>query len=312
MRSQITMALPPPLLWQDFEQLTLSKAKFIFDDFNAQSYGNPGAPQDGVDVYCRNGRAGERIGIQCKRSGRIDALGRPLPGGLKVRELAHEVNQAKRFRGGLSHYIVATTQPRIVALQDEAERLNELNIKASLFTVQIWFWEDYISALHRSADLLQWYYANVLQLKGVYNPDHQILYLLHVAFSRPAFNVRMYAEESGVGLQEALRDTEKALNTGQLQDRISSRMLHVAPGGISLLANPIWREHAKEALKCVQEARAAYKHAVDNGSLVSTAERIIIRDSRVAHHLDTLRRKAIDAINDALREAQLPLVESNL
>lgn len=312
MKNQITMALPPPMLWQDFEQLTLDMAQFIYKTQHAHKYGNPGSTQNGVDVFCRSGQGNLKVGIQCKRAGRTDAQGRTKPGGLKVADLAMEAALAEGYANGLDHYIIATTLSRKTTIQDEAERLSDLYQMRGLFSVQVWFWEDYIAALHRSAEMLEYYYSNVLQLKGMYSPDHQILHLFHMAFSRPAFNVRLSDEDTGTGLKEALQDTEKALNIGHLQDRTTKQLLHVAPGGLSMLANSVWQSHAREALNYVKQARSELKKAIDDERLVITPHRIIVMDGMVAALLDDLRKRAVTAINRALADAQLPEVESDL
>lgn len=306
------MALPPPLLWQDFEELTLDMAKFLYKTQNATKYGNQGAAQNGVDVFCRSGVDNARIGIQCKRSGKTDALGRMKPGGLTVAELSKEVLNAESYPNGLDHYIIATTLSRKTKLQDEAERLSSINLIANKFSVQIWFWEDFIAALHRSAEMLNYYYSNVLQLKGMYSVDHQILQLIQMAFSRPAFNVRLCNEDTGTGLQDALRDTETALNVGHLQDRMTKHSIFVAPGGLSMITNSVWKNHAKAALQLIKEVRAEMRDAIKDERLLLTPNRIIVTDGQTAANIDKLRKNAIDEINQALRSAGIAEVETDL
>ena len=311
MKNQILIALPPPMLWQDFEQLTLDRVQFIHNTQNAHKYGNQGSAQNGVDVFCRSDSDG-RIGIQCKRAGKNDAQGRKKPGGLKVADLEREVILADGYKGGLDHYIIATTVSRSTKIQDEAERLSTLNLQQGKFSVQVWFWEDYIATLHRSATMLQFFYGNVLQLQGMYSADHQILNLFQMAFSRPAFNVRLCAEDTGTGLSDALADTEQALNIGRLKDRKTKHDLHVAPGGISMLSNTTWRDHANVALALVKNARAKLKKAIDDDGLVIATHSIIVRDAQAAAEIDDLRGQAVRAINLALADAELPEVESDL
>src|ERR1039458_102478 len=127
---QIAMALPPPKLWQEFEELTRDVIHFAFHDPGAKNYGNQGAPQHGVDVYGRENGRGDLIGVQCKRSGKTDSAGGMLPGGLKVSQLAVEIGKAKSFTPTLDRYILATTAFRQKAIQDEERKLNEAQIKA--------------------------------------------------------------------------------------------------------------------------------------------------------------------------------------
>lgn len=306
------MALPPPLLWQDFEQLTLDMARFIYKTENAYKYGNQGAIQNGVDVFCRSEPEGTRIGIQCKRSGKTDALGRMKPGGLTVAGLANEVAAAESYPNGLDHYIIATTQSRKTKLQDEANRLTERNLAAGKFRIQIWFWEDFISALHRSGEMLNYYYAHVLELKGMYSADHQILHLFQMAFSRPAFGIKLCNEDTGPGLGEALRDTETALNTGHLRDRVTKHSILVAPGGYLMITNQDWRNHATEARKIVIQARAALTRAVKTKDILIYPDRIVAMNGSIAASIDGLRKMAIERINQALNGAGMQEVETDL
>lgn len=303
------MALPPPRLWQQFEELTADVAKLVFNDSAGKGYGNPGAPQNGVDVYARKGGTGPLVGIQCKRLGRTDNQGRALSGGLKIQHLAAEISKAKTFTPSLGHFILATTDSRQVAIQKEEIRLCGELIGLGLFKFEVWFWEDYLAFLHRYPTLLQWYYSEVLKLNGVYNIDHQILYLIHMAFSRPAFTTPLSQEESGLGLFEALKDTETALNTGQLRDRESSSLMRAAPGGISLLSNSYWQSELRQVLRLIREARKCYKDAKDNEQIVEKQHGISAHPD-VALELDRIRQDATQLLNQVLKQADLPEVES--
>ena len=310
---KIDLALPPPRLWQQFEALTKDVVQHNYNDKTATAYGNQGAPQHGVDVYGRENGRGTKIAVQCKRLGKTDSAGRMLPGGLKLEHLETEIENAKSFPGGLEHFILATTDTRKVKIQDEERRLNELQIKSGSFTFQVWFWDDYLGFLHKYAPLLRWYYEHILELKGVYSVDHQILYLFHMAFSRPAFTTKLTAEESGSGLFDALQDTETAINAGQLKDRQTKGLLRVAPGGAGMISKLSWRNEIGKALQKVQEARAAYKTARDDAkTIIEHPKGVEVRDWAVAQQLDQLRGDAIRTLNRVLVEAELPEVVSAL
>ena len=310
---KIAMALPPPRLWQQFEELTKDAVQHIYNDRTATAYGNQGAPQHGVDVYARQDERGKRIAVQCKRLGKTDTQGRMLPGGLKPGHLATEIVKAKKFPNGLDHFILATTDTRRVAIQNEERRLNDEQIAAGSFTIQVWFWDDYLSFLHKYAPLLQWYYEHILELKGVYSADHQILYLFHMAFSRPAFTTKLASEESGSGLFDALQDTETAINVGQLKDRLTKGLLRVAPGGAGMLTKVSWQAEIAKALLKVQEARALYKKARDvDKAIIENPRGVGVTDWNVAQRLDDLRGDAIRILNKVLFESGLPEIVSPL
>ena len=306
------MVLPPPKLWQEFEELTRDVIRFAINDPGAKNYGNPGATQHGVDVYGRQNGSGHLIGIQCKRRGKTDSNGRMLPGGLTVSELAPEIAKARGFPHALDRYVLATTDSRQTKLQDEEIRLNELQLRSASFTFEVWFWDDFQSYLHKYGQLLQWYYDSILRLNGVYDADRQILYLFHMAFSRPAFSTRMSTEESGPALLDALKDTMTALNTGELRDRETRGIIRAAPGGIGLLSSPTWRSELEKALRFVAEARRFYKQARDEKKIVEHADGVNVLDGRVAMGLDKLRGDAIRVLNPVLESAGLPEVVSPL
>jgi len=306
------MALPPPRYWQEFEELTKDVLRYAFNDPGASNYGNQGAPQKGVDVFGREDQRGRLIGVQCKRRGRHDAQGRTLAGGLKVSQLAPEIQNAKSFTPKLDHYVLATTDSRQKAIQDEERRLNEAQIIAGSFSFQVWFWEDFLSYLHKYAPLLNWYYNRVLELKGVYSVDHQILYLFQMAFSRPAFSTQLAKEDSGSGLFDALKDTEKALATGELRDRETKGLLRAGPGGVGMLSNSTWRRDMEYIVSLVKQARAKYKQARDDRQIIEYPDGVSVLDFSVAHDLDKLRGDAIRLLNVVLTDAGLPEVVSPL
>lgn len=309
---QIAMALPPTLLWQQFETLTRDVTAIVFSDPSAHAYGNQGAAQNGVDVYCRERGDGRLVGIQCKRLGRTNANGNALAGGLKVGHIDSEISKAEAFHTPLGHYVIATTDSRRTEIQDYAIATSEVRRKSGKFTFDVWFWDDFLSYLHKYSTLLQWYYDNVLQLKGIYSFEHQILYLVQMAFSRAAFTTPIHMEGGDTELADALKHTEKALNTGHLQDRETSTLLRVAPGGIGMIVNPSWRTGLEGVLHLVKEARSKYKKAMDNGLIVERSNTIEVRDWQVAQELDQIRGDAVRELNKVLLDAGLNEVVSPL
>ncbi len=310
--AQITMALPPTLLWQNFEALTRDVASIVYSDPDAHAYGNQGAAQNGVDVYCSENGDGRLIGVQCKRLGKNDVQGRGLAGGLKLSHIDAEIAKAELFPNPLKHYVIATTDSRRTEIQDYAIQITVERKNAGKFTFDVWFWDDFLSHLHKYSQLLQWYYDNVLQLKGIYSFDHQILYLVEMAFSRAAFTTPLNIEGGNSELYDALKDTEKALNTGHLQDRENKSILRVAPGGITMVSNLSWRTGLAKVLKLVKDARETYKSAKDKDLIIELAHRIEIRDWQVAQKLDRIRGDAVRELNVVLKDAGLNGVDSPL
>jgi hypothetical protein len=100
----------------------------------AHKNGRNGQPQAGVDIY---GRYGDNwIGIQCKQKDEL------LRSKLTLKELAEEVAAARHFVPPLRRFIIATTGPSEVAVQEAARRLTEEHNRQGLFEVEVWSWTD--------------------------------------------------------------------------------------------------------------------------------------------------------------------------
>ena len=111
-----SIQIPPPSNWQDFERLCCDLWKRIWNDPNAQLNGRQGQPQAGVDISgCP---APEKlVGVQCK--GKDNFSKRKLT----VRELEGEVSNAKNFEPKLTEFIVATSGPKDVAIEEKARKI---------------------------------------------------------------------------------------------------------------------------------------------------------------------------------------------
>jgi len=109
--------------------------------------GRNGQPQAGVDIY---GRYGDKwIGIQCKQRNEL------LRSKLTCAEFDEEVEAARRFRPHLSRFIVATTGPTDVVIQEAARKVTEEHAQQGLFEVEVWSWMDIWAELNRRPALLQ-------------------------------------------------------------------------------------------------------------------------------------------------------------
>ena len=130
----------PPKNWQDFESLCRDLWERIWNDSNTQKNGRSGQPQHGVDVYGQPTPT-TWAGVQCK--GKDNYTHKPVT----VKELTAEVKKAKRFRPALSTWILATTAPRDVAIQQKAREITAEHAEQGLFTVAVWSWEDIVERL---------------------------------------------------------------------------------------------------------------------------------------------------------------------
>lgn len=59
-------ALPPPVSWDEFEEIVWDLLSRELNDPNAFRHGRQGKAQHGVDIYGRRESAGAYIGAQCK------------------------------------------------------------------------------------------------------------------------------------------------------------------------------------------------------------------------------------------------------
>jgi tetratricopeptide (TPR) repeat protein len=167
--------IPPPLKWQDFEDLCHDLWSQIWKDANAQKNGRTGQPQNGVDVFGRLDN-GTWVGVQCKgKAGNIRAR-------LKPAELRAEVEKAKRFEPRLAQFIMATTAGRDKDVQEEARRLTQQHETCGLFSVHVWSWDEITAALEEHQAVFRRHYPFLLHP----HPGSKILPCLHQLPAPPA------------------------------------------------------------------------------------------------------------------------------
>src|SRR6266852_4806386 len=102
--------LPPPNDPVAFESLCLDLWRDLWQDSNAQKNGRNGQPQAGVDIFGHY--RGHRVGVQCKQ--KDDLLWTEIT----VSELAAEVTKAKSFKPVIAEFILATSGPADVSVQE--------------------------------------------------------------------------------------------------------------------------------------------------------------------------------------------------
>ena len=133
---QVEIYLPPPSKWEDFETLIAEIARVKYDKDSVQKFGRRGQPQNGVDVYVLD-YFKKKIGIQCKETKK--SLTRPI--------ILEEIEKVQGFSPSLDLFILATTQPTDVKVQQIVNEENERNERP--FNIQIWFWDDIIEIINR-------------------------------------------------------------------------------------------------------------------------------------------------------------------
>ena len=146
---------PPPADWQKFERITceLFSAEW---QCRAEPHGRQGQAQHGVDVYGQPKGKAAWHGIQCKQK---DSLAGTT---VTPAELKAEVKKALNFQPPLARFILATTGDRDAAVQDAARRLTKAHQKRRLFSVEVFFWPDFLALYGEYLDVFRRHYAYIL------------------------------------------------------------------------------------------------------------------------------------------------------
>ena len=298
----------PPLYWQQFEELCAGLLTEVYGVPNAQPVGRPGQAQDGVDVFGTSARYG-RIGIQCKRLSDRDENNNFYPGGPISRAfLRNAADEALSFPSDLKLWILATTARRDTKVQGWVEELNDEWEQAGLERVAIvWTWDECISHLNSYPELQRRYYRDVIQVRAPKDLDEIILRTIAMAFARPAFEVPLHCETSSEFFQ-ALKDTQKALRTGELVDRESRQVIRKAIGGYHELDDHVARRLLGDVDKNLKLLRTELEQGLRDGTIVAVGNCLDFRQPALAQKLHALRQCCLDDLNDALRHANLPLI----
>jgi hypothetical protein len=304
----VSQFFQPPLYWQQFEELCVGLLTETYDVPNAQQLGRPGQAQNGVDVYGKSSRHG-MIGIQCKRLAELDEHNNPFPGGPVTRAfLRKEAKSALAFKPDLRLWILATTVRRDTRVQGWVDELNDEWDRAGRNRIAIvWTWDECISALNNYPNLQRDYYRDVIGVRAPGDLDEIILQTISMAFQRPAFEMPLHCEAPTEFLQ-ALQDTQKAVRTGELVDRISRHVIRKSIGGYRELANVSAREKVGEIDRQLRQLRSLLEQGLKDCAIRFTGGYLDIQDSALAGFLDTLRQRCVDDMNQVLVAAGLPAI----
>lgn len=163
--SVLNRQFPPPADWQAFERLSFDLFSRIWKDPGTQLHGRTGQPQAGVDVYGENHQGGAFTGVQSKgRDGDYNST-------LTEAELRAEVQKAKAFRPALQVFIVATTAPNDVKLQQVARDITAQHRSQGLFDVHVHGWGTLKQLITDFPDLVQKHFPDLAPLDLVARID---------------------------------------------------------------------------------------------------------------------------------------------
>jgi hypothetical protein len=134
--------LPEPKNWQDFERLCFDLFRVMWRTNDAQMNGRRGQPQAGGDIFGTDRVERKFAGVQCKL--KDQGYGDKLT----ERELRSEIEKAKTFIPKLDVFVVATTAPDDVHIQQIARTISAEHAKLGLFEVRVQGWgtlQNYIT-----------------------------------------------------------------------------------------------------------------------------------------------------------------------
>lgn len=301
---RISQSFFPPRYWQEFEDLTEAVFSWVFDDPSPSKFGRPGQCQDGVDVFGSSARNRSTVGIQCKRMEERDENNNPFPGGAITRRiLREEYEKALSFRPELQLWTLATTTKRDSEVQRVALELSDDSVRHGRFGVKVWFWDDYVTHLNNYDDLTRMYYSNVLQLKTSGDEDEEVLELFRTAFSRAAFYTS-FNRENADHFIDALKDTQKALNTGELVDRETRHVIRKVIGGWHHIHDQRLREACGRISERLKKLRTELEDAIQQGRVIKHRDGgLSVVDTRTGNALAKLRQECVDEMNSVLKDA---------
>lgn len=172
--------LRPPTNWNDFENLCSHLWKSIWGDLTSHQSGRSGQRQNGVDIYGRPPFHEHFTGIQCK--GKNGNYGKKLT----IKEIDKECNNAQNFQPQLDTFIMATTSPRDVVVQEHCRQITYQ--KKYCFEVDTWSWDDIEEEVQCRPEIMEVFYptekasvlVNEVRLSRITSSNK-----FHAFFSRP-------------------------------------------------------------------------------------------------------------------------------
>lgn len=304
----MTLNFLPPQNWQDFEKFVKGTVEVIWKQRGWQIYGRSGQKQSGIDIYGYDDNQ-NYVGIQCKKKSQIDSDGQLLKNSMITESLIEkEIESAKEIsKPKLDKLIFATTSSRDTKVQDIVRKANDENKDLE---IEIWFWEDFQVLIERNVELMYWYYKEYLEKINKYNPDVHILTLHKQAFNRPAFQRRMYREESGGDFIQAIKDTQEAIRTGRLYNRRGDLITSSYPA--DRLSKLNWRKEFELIYQELDSIRDLYRQGVKDEKIREHPTVLEILDDNISEQFNEKRRICLNKLNEILKEVKLALIESEL
>jgi hypothetical protein len=174
MPSVLSLDLPKPKNWQDFESMVLDAQRLRWKAPSLQKNGRPGQAQQGVDVFGPDD-IGRRVGIQCKRYATA----------LTLATVKEEAENAEAFQPALNTLYVATTNDHDSKLQQQVRLHSDARVAAGKFAVSLLFWEDIIGGLALNPAVFKLHYPTIQLPSAVTTDRDRLLAALELGYYGP-------------------------------------------------------------------------------------------------------------------------------
>lgn len=249
-----TYELPILSSANEFEELCLELWRRVWADPNIQRLGSSGQEQHGIDIFSHGpGSAGQIRAIQCKKYWRTRLTNADID------EIVADVKTSPLMP--ISELVIATTSPREARIQEHVAAVTRENAAASVFSVQVFSWDDIRSLLHNYTDVLRMYYPgmfapsvpNILQAVSFANVTDVLLKDVKNRLANRDFDMALQILDELEEKQPVMDDITRfrvLTNRGVILSRMG---------------------HNAESAQCLLQAYAINKTSIDAGTNAAQA-----------------------------------------
>ena len=144
-------SLRKPSNWQDFENLCKKLWGEVWTCPEIKKNGRIGQSQNGVDIYGMPKGESQFYGIQCK--GKDEYTEKQFT----EKEILREIENAKHFKPDLKKLYFTTTAVKDAKIETFIREKNIEHLKAGLFEVHLFSWEDIVDLIDENRQTHDWY-----------------------------------------------------------------------------------------------------------------------------------------------------------
>lgn len=163
---KIKQQLRKPENWQDFENLCKKLWGEIWKCPEIKKNGRQGQVQNGVDISGIPFGESHFYGIQCKGKDEYKHAQ------LTEKEINTEIEKAKLFEPKLKKLYFATTANKDAVIETIVRKKNIEHLKAGLFEVHIFSWEDIVDLIEENKQTYDFYVKSIN-----YKTEHDIKFM---------------------------------------------------------------------------------------------------------------------------------------